>query len=212
MGRKGYRTEEVYTSSIFRLIPNDPQGITFEKLWKRVREVVQEGTLTRPTFSSHLRKLVDRGLILHEGKMYRINPTYDYPIGEDFRKYIEQYVGVHALDQWEEHRYGGKLNLHIERELRWRIEGIFDYIFVRYVLMLRNLVKIREKMTARELADLLIDADVRPMLMGFAHSVWKERNNVALKALDNTILRLTATSLDTFFFHSGTQTGPKLPN
>lgn len=78
-GRPTYEEEKRIRHAILSLLPNDPPGSTFSEFVAKAEYM----GISRKTAWRQLTKATKAGLIIHQGKFYRMNPLATYDLRSD---------------------------------------------------------------------------------------------------------------------------------
>ena len=170
MGRPKYSDEKFTGMTILRSFPTDPlETITWSKLLRKVRRARNHKIKSKETLARYLRKFLEDGLIVQEGRQYRLSPT--------MRTWTNRTRKLPLT--WR-----GK-TIENKEALRELLALQFTFILWSYLEMLDGLKDIEEESKARRFADSFFRTiPLENQLMLFAAEVCRNRKKVPLKAIE----------------------------
>jgi hypothetical protein len=190
------------------LFPTQPPGLTFTELVKAARS---QG-FSKQAFARHLKRFVDPGLVIHPkgSTFYYRNPlgssdieiTSRFSVTSDVIKGMTASLGpplktysmgefYKMLDSitsvWD--RKSGVPSLR-KGELGQDMEIAVVFALTGYMTLLEAVEKAKSLDAAREVANIVFLAQVKPWLMFFARQVWESRKETSLQELHGKVIKM----------------------
>jgi hypothetical protein len=211
LGRRLARDEPLIKTRLLDLIPEDRPGSKFNELVQAAKAI----SISKPTLWRHLTRFEDLGVVIHEGKFYRRNPLHSGPLqlfalkttvwGAAGEVWKERYQEVD--DRWFRSLAGadwwGRKDIELCREAAAKVDlsdpdRLFKLVYstvvealLGYLLVLNAVRHLSDFSQAREIANILMDAEIKRPLLESARLVWEKREVVALEGLIGREIKLT---------------------
>jgi predicted transcriptional regulator len=199
MGKPGPRIGEDTGSTktrLLALISETPPGMTFTQIVQAARKL----GFSKPTVWRYLTRFEELGLVIHEGKAYRKNPLFGNPINQELffhqaaagtfeeGKIIKRDFATlrkRPIEGWSQ--IVGKekpKDLSDPAQLFAALEATMLLSNISYLNLLTLISYATDSASAREIANILIDGQVKPLLMGLARQVWESPGKVRWEGLE----------------------------
>lgn len=164
---------------ILQCFPKDPwETITWSELWGEVQRAKHHRVGSKQTLAKYLKQFLQMGLVVQEGKGYRLSSTIRVWTNRERELPLE----------WQ-----GK-SIQDKVAFRRLLALQFTFILASYMEMLDGLIEIQEKSKALEYVHSFFRiVPPEDQLTLFATEVWRNRKTVPLKALENEAIEKKGT-------------------
>jgi len=199
LGRRLGEDERFTKIRLLNLVPEEPPGSRFNELVRAAKAI----SISKPTLWRHLMRFEKLGLVIHEGRFYRRNPIPDekgeFTIRVELNGADGSVLKQHAwnldiktlrqlggLDYWDP-----KQSPRDERgdmldpdKLFGEWQNTIMLALSGYQQLLISVLHSRDLASAREIANITMNSQVRWPLMRLARRVWDAKDKIRLESFD----------------------------